>query len=162
VHEVVHCPQCRLLVLKSTQLAPHAVLPAGQPQTPPEQSCAAGHFVPHAPHELAVVCRFTQASPQRVSPFGHGCVLGMQRSTAQISPGLQALPQAPQFCGVFKFEHSVPQTCSPLGHWQAPSRHAFPPLHAVSQLPQCWASDIGSKHWPWQNNTPSGQPHTPP
>jgi hypothetical protein len=137
-------------------------LPLGQPHTPPEHAWAAEHFVPQAPQELAVVCRFTHASPQRVSPLGQGWVLGMQLSTAQISPALHALPQLPQCWGEFRLEHSLPHSCSPLGHWHLPSRQAAPPLHAVSQLPQCCASDIGSKHCPWQNSTASGQPHTPP
>jgi hypothetical protein len=39
---------------------------------------------------------------------------------------------------------------------------AAPPVQAVSHEPQCAASDMGSKHCPAQNKTPSGQPHTPP
>jgi hypothetical protein len=148
VHVWPHWPQCSELLVTSTQLAPHEVLPLGQPQTPPEQACAAEHFVPQAPQELAVVCRFTQASPQRVKPLGQGCVLGMQLSTAQISPVLQALPQLPQSWGVFRLEHSLPHSCSPVAHAHLPSIQAPPPVHAVSHVPQCAASDMGSKHCP--------------
>ena len=38
VQVVVQLPQCRLLVLRSTQLVPHAALPVGQPHMPPEQA----------------------------------------------------------------------------------------------------------------------------
>jgi hypothetical protein len=79
-------PQCSELVCRSTQLPSHDVLPAGQPQVPPEHACPLAHLVPQAPHELAVVCRSTQASPQRVRPLGQAWVLGMQLVTAQISP----------------------------------------------------------------------------
>jgi hypothetical protein len=115
-----------------------------------------------APHDPAVVCRSTQASPQRVRPAGQACVLGMQLVTAQISPAAQVLSQVPQCLGEFKFEHSVPHSCSPVAHAHLPSMQAAPPLHAVSHEPQWAASDIGSKHWPAQNSTLSGQPHTPP
>ena len=50
----------------------------------------------HAPQLDAVVWRSTHASPQRVSPFGHACELGIQIVTAQISPVAQARSQLPQ------------------------------------------------------------------
>ena len=134
----------------------------GQPHCPAEQACAAGHFLSQAPQELPVVCKSTHESPQRTSVPGQGWLLGMHTSTAQISPTLQVLSQLPQWAGVLRLLHSVPHSCSPTGHWQLPSTQAAPPAHAVSQVPQWAESDIGSKHWPWQNSTPSGQPHTPP
>lgn len=155
-------PQFNELAVKSTQVVPQAVLPAGQPQTPAEHACPVAHLVSHLPQEPAVVCRFTQASPQRVRPAGQACVLGIQLVTAQISPAAQVFSQLPQCCGEFKFEQSVPHSCSPVAHAHLPSRQPAPPVHAVAQEPQCAASDIGSKHCPPQKSTPSGQPHTPP
>jgi hypothetical protein len=96
VQVVVQAPQCSELVVRSTQFAPHAVLPAGQPHVPPEQAWPAAHLLSQLPQVLAVVCRLTQASPQRVRPAGQACVLGMQLVTAQISPALQAWSQLPQ------------------------------------------------------------------
>jgi hypothetical protein len=86
----------------------------------------------------------------------------MQIVTAQISPVAHARSQLPQCRGEFKLEHSAPQSCSPTAHAHLPSIQAAPPLQAVSHAPQWAASDIGSKHWPWQNSALSGQPHTPP
>jgi hypothetical protein len=157
-----HVPQFKELLVKSTQLLPHALFPLGQPHLPPEHAWPPAHLVSQAPHEPAVVCRSTHASPQRVRPAGQACVLGMQLVTAQISPVAQVLSQLPQCFGEFKLEHSLPHSCSPVAHAHLPSIQAAPPLHAVSHEPQCAASDIGSKHCPAQNSTLSGQPHTPP
>jgi hypothetical protein len=162
VHVVPQAPQFRALTFKSTQVAPHAVLPLGQPHFPAEQACPPAHLVSHVPQVPAVVCKSTQASPQRVRPAGQACVLGIQLVTAQISPTAQVLSQLPQCCGEFRFEHSLPHSCSPVAHAHFPSKHAAPPEHAVVHEPQCAESDIGSKHWPPQNSTLSGQPHTPP
>jgi len=162
VQVVPQAPQSKALLLKSTHAASQVVLPTGQPHFPAEHPWPAPHFVSHAPQLDAVVWRSTHASPQRVSPFGHACELGMQIVTAQISPVAQARSQLPQWRGEFKLEHSAPHSCSPAAHAHLPSTHAAPPPQAVSHAPQWAASDIGSKHWPWQNSALSGQPQTPP
>jgi hypothetical protein len=139
-----HFPQCSEFELVLTHELPHAVLPAGQPQLPFEQACPPLHLVPQEPQELPVVCKSTQASPQRMRPVGQGSVFAMHLVTAQISPFAQALSQLPQCAGEFKFEHSLPHSCSPGAQAQLPSMQALPPAHLPPQLPQCWASELGS------------------
>ena len=107
----------------------HVHLPAEQAWPPP-------HLVSQLPQALAVLCTSTQASPQRVSPCGHGCVAGMQLLTAQISPVAQTLSQLPQCFAELRLEHSLPHSCSPGAQAHLPSAQPAPPMQAVSQLPQ--------------------------
>jgi hypothetical protein len=65
-----------------------------------------------------------------------------------VEPEPQALPHAPQFAlSVFSSTHTegVPQPVVPLGHWQAPSMHSPPPVHAGVQA--LWHTPL-AQTWP--------------
>src|SRR6478609_7077456 len=100
--------------------------------------------MPQAPHDAALLCTSTQASPQAVRPCGQPCAAGMQLPSAHSSLVAHVFSQLPQCLALLRLEHSVPHSCSPVAHAHLPSTQPAPPWHAVSQLPQCCASDIGS------------------
>jgi len=54
--------------------------------------------------------------------------------------------QTPQFSGSStKFTHVPLQSYVSVGHTHAPDSQTMPPVHFVSQLPQCSELVIGSK-----------------
>jgi hypothetical protein len=63
-------PQWAGSLLTSTQAGPQSLVPAGQPQVPPLQTCPAGQAAPQLPQLSGSVWVSTQVPKQKVVPGG--------------------------------------------------------------------------------------------
>jgi hypothetical protein len=91
---VPQLPQFCALAFKSTQTPAQAVIPVGQAHWPFWQTRFPPQVCWQKPQLLLSVCRSTQELLQRASPEPQ---LTSQAPSLQTSPGLQRLPQLPQF-----------------------------------------------------------------
>jgi len=106
-----HAPQFAELLVRSTQLVPHAVsVDVVQTHAPTLHACEEPQAFPHAP-QLARSFTGTHTPPQ-IRPLSQ-----VQTPPAHRSPTRQALPHAPQFNeSIVVRAHLPPQTTPPPGH----------------------------------------------
>jgi hypothetical protein len=117
--------------LVSTQLAPHAVSPGRQAQTPLCQTWVAEHFWPQLPQLFGSDFTSTQAPPQVAAGLAQ-----TQARLTQEKPGWHPAPQAPQLRGSLARSAQVlfGQVARPP-HWQTPFEQD-PPLQLLPHWPQ--------------------------
>jgi hypothetical protein len=125
-HVLPHAPQ----LFRSTRASTHTVVLPASPtpaspatmfrmqvvrpaahdaaQCPVEQTCPAGHAIPHAPQFERSVDVFTQRPPQTVSGAGQ---VSAHMPPEHASPALHAWPHSPQLLrSDCTFTHSPPQS----------------------------------------------------
>jgi hypothetical protein len=177
-------PQLLLSLWVSMHAVPHNAVPAGQAQLPPAQMEPAGQALPQVPQLFTSVWVLTQAPPQLVGVLGWqqivpGCPLAKTPAAQtspvgqptgavpqwhpppeQVSPGLQALPQPPQFAGSLWVSVQVEPQSVWLGPQpQPPFVQTWPAAQAWPQLPQ-WLAVFSAVQTPPQQ--PSPAPHACP
>ncbi len=115
---VSQCPQFSRLVLRSTQLAPHGVVPSGQlaAHAPAEQNCPERlQSFPQVPQCCPFDWRSTQESLQSLSPGGQ-----THCPTEQTMDDGHAFPQSPQFVAlVVRSTQTSEHGLAPAGHWSS-------------------------------------------
>jgi hypothetical protein len=147
-----------LLVVRSTQFAPHWVSPDRHWMThvPAEHRGAfAGQAWPQAPQSALLEARFWQFPRPRKPPAAHWLNPAEQVHwpSTQVAPTSQATPQAPQFAAlVLKSTHaeSIPPPGPARGHAvsppvpqpaaQAPFWQVVPTRHRLPHCPQLASS----------------------
>jgi hypothetical protein len=142
--EVVQAPQWSRSVLRSTHTPEQLVVPLGQPQLPPAQTCPAGQTLPQVPQLFGSLAVVTQAPPQEVWPEAQ--VL-LQRPPVQTWPSAQTMPHRPQWPGsLARFAHwgGEPHETLPTGQPQVLLAQTIPPVQRIPQPPQLLASEVRS------------------
>lgn len=82
----------------------------------------------------------------------------LQAPARQAKPGLQTLPQVPQFKGsLLTVTHLLPQVVWPVGQTQAPPTQACPEVHARLHAPQLVMSVLLFTHAEPQRVSPPAQ-----
>lgn len=168
---VPHPPQLLTALRTSVQVLPQHSLPVPlhaspapvTPRAPPQVHCPelhvslAPHTLPHAPQFVVLFATLTHVVPQQSGvppthaspePTAPRAPPQVHRPAAQVSPGPQRLPQAPQLAAsLWRSVHALPQQsgvapvhASPLGadapapHWQSPA--ALQPSFEPQRVPQ--------------------------
>jgi hypothetical protein len=130
-HRRLHVPQLLESLLRSRQLAPQRVRPAGQAgctHVPALHVAPTGQCCPHAPQLVGLLVRSTHCPPQQVRPAG------------------QTTPQAP---------HDVESDCVSR---HVPLQHDWPAVQACPQLPQWAALEKVATQTPLQHAVPKVVP----
>jgi hypothetical protein len=165
-HAALHAPQLALSVASLTQPLPQADMPAGQPQTPPEQVSPEGHRFPQPPQLRVSVIALVHAPLQKVCP----AAVHAQAPATQVAAAPHAIPHAPQFApSVCSFTQAPPQSARPAAHcvWHVDSEQTtLPPGvvgHAWPHAPQSFGFDARLTHCPPHIvGVANGHRHRPP
>jgi hypothetical protein len=156
VQVVPQAPQLVGSRRRSTQTPLHRSWPAGHWHLPEPQNEPPVHRTPHPPQLSLLDWTSTQAPPQAVRPAEHAA-RHLPDTHAGV-PAAQAALQAPQWPGLFEVSTQVPpQSVVPVGHPQAPSTHALPPVHALPQVLQLAGSELVSVQAPLHAVRPVAQ-----
>jgi len=125
-------------VLVHTGGIPHAMVFAGQAQTPAMHTLPPVHAMPHPPQLFTSVIVLTQAPVQLVVPPGHMVVHVIEHTCVAV----HIVPQAPQFWGSVAVSTQIPPQSTPAGQPQVPLLHTCPPTHLMPHPPQLLTSTL--------------------
>jgi hypothetical protein len=113
-HALAQAPQFATSEVRSTQVPPHNVCPAGHSHVPAAQLVPPEHLMPHAPQFVLSPVVSTQAPAQDTRPVGQS---EMQCPSEHDSWDPQACPQAPQLAELTESRtQAPPHATSPRGH----------------------------------------------
>lgn len=132
-------PQLPWLVLRLTQIPPHAKVKGGHSQVPKLQRFPPVQILPHVPQFCGSFCRSTQAPLHSVWVPGQVSTQLplMQSSLCWHALGAIVVLHAPQWLRLVWVSTQMPlQLVCPIGQAHEPASQNVPPIHWVPHAPQ--------------------------